>query len=103
MPDPAPSTDPRSLPEAMFDLGFTDLIPVIPPGAQLAPTSKISLDSLGKVPGRLVSGGLWAGFNWRKHQTTAADVRQWLHDGANIGLRADRFPAVDIDSSDERI
>jgi putative DNA primase/helicase len=87
----------------LFAAGYRDLIAVIPPGAPLAPTSKIPPSSLGKVPGRKVSGQHWAGFAWRTHNTTFEDVRQWEADGANIGLRAGRFPGLDIDSLDEAI
>ncbi len=87
----------------LFAAGYRDLIAVIPPGAPLAPTSKIPPSSLGKVPGRKVSDQHWAGFAWRTHNTTLDDIQQWESDGANIGLRAGRFPGLDIDSLDEAI
>jgi len=87
----------------LFAAGYRDLIPVIPPGAPLAFGSKISPSSLGKAPGRKVSGQHWAGFAWRTHNTTLDDVQQWEADGANIGLRAGGFPGLDIDSLDEAI
>lgn len=90
----------KFFPEALFELGYHDLIPVIPPGAQLTPSSKITPALIGKIPGLRKANGLWSGFDWRRHVTTAADVKQWCIDGANIGLRADRFPAVDIDCTD---
>jgi P4 family phage/plasmid primase-like protien len=90
----------KFFPEALYDSGFTDLISVTPPGAALVPSSKITPSQLGKVPGRRTSSGLWAGYDWRQHQTTKEHVRQWAIDGANVGLRADRFPAVDIDVTD---
>lgn len=83
--------------------GLTDLIPVIPPGAQLIPTSKIHSSQLGKVPGRKLANGLWAGIDWRRYGTTLDDVKKWSLDGANIGLRAARYPAVDIDTLDGRL
>ncbi len=87
----------------LFTTGYGDLIPVIPPAASLAPGSKISATSLGKVPGRKLSDGSWAGFAWRTHNTTLDDVRKWEADGANFGLRAGHFPGLDIDSLDEAI
>lgn len=84
----------------MYAAGVTDLIPVIPPGAQLTPSSKIPQNALGKIPGRRHASGLWSGFQWRTHVATADDVRQWVTDGANIGLRTTRFPAVDVDCKD---
>jgi P4 family phage/plasmid primase-like protien len=93
----------KYLPEQLFDLGFTGLVSVIPPGAQLTPKSKITPGQLGKVPGRRLANGLWAGYDWRKHEATAEDVHRWVHEGANVGLRADYFPGVDIDCTDERL
>jgi putative DNA primase/helicase len=94
---------PIASPEAFFELGYTDLVSVIPPGAQLTPTSKIDASQLGKVPGRKLPNGLWAGYDWRKHEPTIDDVRGWAIAGANIGLRSDRFPAVDIDCTDDSL
>jgi P4 family phage/plasmid primase-like protien len=90
----------RFFAEALYENGFHDLVSVIPPGAQLVPSSKISQTQLGKIPGRKQGNGLWAGYNWRKHDATIDEVRQWSIDSANIGLRADRFPGVDIDTAD---
>lgn len=87
-------------PSALYAHGFTDLVSVLPPGAVLAPTSKIAPSSAGKAPGRRLPNGLWVGYHWQAAQHTADDVARWLTDGANVGLRADRFPAVDIDCTD---
>ena len=88
------------LPERMFAAGFTDLIPVIPPGAILAPSSKIAPSAIGKIPGQRLENGLWVGMNWRKYDATIEAVKKWQRDGANTGLRADAFPAIDIDCAD---
>src|SRR6266545_5669827 len=90
-------------PTQLYKAGYHDLISVIPPGAPLSPTSTIAAESRGKVPGRRLSDGLWAGFAWRTHETTFSDVQRWETDGANIGLRARRFPGLDIDSSDDAL
>ncbi len=87
--------------EELFENGYTDLISVIPPGGQLSPDSKIPVNMVGKIPGRRNSNGTWAGWNWRKHFTLPEEVKQWaMVDRANIGLRADHFPGVDIDCTD---
>jgi P4 family phage/plasmid primase-like protien len=91
------------LAEQMFAVGYTDLISVTPPDAQLSPGSKIPLSALGKAPGKRLSNGLYAGYNWRKYIATPDDVRSWCLEGANVGLRADRFPGVDIDCTDEQL
>src|ERR1019366_9449246 len=95
----------QSFPESLFANGFTDLVSVIPPGAKLTPSSKIPQAQVGKVPGKRLPNGLRVGYNWRKPATTAADVRAWMHseEPANVGLRADRFPGVDIDVMDDSI
>lgn len=93
----------RFFPERLYEAGFTDLVSVIPPGAQLAPSSTISSASIGKVPGRKNSNGTWGGYDWRKDQPALDDVRRWCLAGANVGLRADRFPCIDIDVLDETL
>jgi P4 family phage/plasmid primase-like protien len=35
-----------------------------------------------------------------KHEIRLGDVKQWAQDGANIGLKAEYYPAVDIDTLD---
>lgn len=96
-------TDTRHPVERMYAAGLTDLIPVIPPGASLAPKSQISPSAIGKIPGRRNQSGLWGGFDWRNVTATPDDLREWLRWGANIGLRADRFPGVDIDCADANL
>jgi putative DNA primase/helicase len=86
-----------------YKLGFRDIISVTPPNAKLAPSSKLAAASVGKVPGIKLSNGLWVGYNWRAEQATLEKARQWDEDGANIGLRAGNFPAIDIDCDDEKV
>ena len=76
--------DRKPLAERMFESGFTDLIPIIPPGASLAPTSKISASLIGKIPGLRKENGLWVGFKWQVHQATLQDVRTWQRWGASV-------------------
>jgi len=80
--------------------GLTNLLPVIPPGAPLAPSSAIPQSAVGKVPGRRGANGVWSGFAWQHFQCELADVEKWSADGANTGLKSDAFPALDIDVSD---
>lgn len=89
--------------EELFRKGYKGLVSVIPPGAELTPASRVGLDSRGKAPGIKKRGGLWSGYNWRKHTPTLADAVQWDDDGANIGIKADHFPAVDIDTPDKHM
>lgn len=87
--------------EEFWRKGYRQLVSVIPPGADLTPASRVGKAQRGKAPGRRKPSGMWSGYNWRKHQPTLADMRQWDQDGANIGIKADLFPAVDIDTVDE--
>ncbi len=89
------------LPVLLFSRGYTDLIAVTPPTATLSPGSKLSPSQLGKVPGIRGPNGTWHGYDWRGVQATADDVMLWVSSGANIGLRAGRFPGIDIDTLDE--
>ncbi|WP_161958115.1 AAA family ATPase [Azospirillum palustre] len=83
---------------AWFDAGFTDLVSVVPPGAPLSEGTKLRPEDRGKVPGIQGRGGYWFGFsNWQKHETTRGDAETWEGHGANLGLRAARFPGLDLD------
>ena len=85
----------------LLRLGYTDLISVIPPGSALTPESKIDPAAIGKIPGVRAGSGLWHGYDWRKAPAPGLDtLRRWEQWGANVGLRTDRFPAVDIDCTD---
>ncbi|MBK3797888.1 AAA family ATPase [Azospirillum brasilense] len=87
---------------AWFAAGFRDLISVVPPGAPLSERTKLRPEDRGKVPGLHGHHG-WYGFDWMKHEATAEDVATWEGWKANLGLRATRFPAVDIDVTDLEI
>lgn len=81
-------------------LGYSDLICVTPPGAKISPQSKLRAEDCGKVPGLRGQNG-WYGYDWMKYPAPSATiVAGWQRDGANLGLRAAHFPAVDIDCTD---
>lgn len=78
--------------------GLTDVIPVIPPSARMSPLSQIRDADRGKMPGKRNQHGSWTGLpGWR---TVTPDPDTWAEWGANVGLRTDRFPALDIDCLD---
>jgi putative DNA primase/helicase len=85
---------------AWHGAGFTHLVSIIPPDGILSPGSRIHVDARGKAPALLRSDATWSGYGWRVHQPSTDDVRQWVRQGANIGLNTEYFPAVDIDCSD---
>lgn len=86
--------------ELAYQNGITDIVSVMPPNASIAPDSTVPPGSLGKVPGVINADGTYRGYRWTTHSPTLDEVRHWLSAGANLGLRATRFPAVDIDVKD---
>lgn len=87
----------------LFKAGYTDLVSVIPPGAELSPLSKVKPESAGKAPGRKNPQGRWVGYAWQNESCTEAQAAQMDADKANVGLKAGFFPGVDIDCTDETI
>ena len=87
----------------LFEAGYTDLVSVIPPGAELSPLSKVKPESAGKAPGKKNQQGRWVGYGWQAEQCTAEDAAKMDMDNANIGIKAGKFPGVDIDCTDEAL
>ena len=86
--------------QELMSQGYRDLVSVIPPAGRLSPASKIRPESRGKSPGVLYPSGTWGGYSWLD---TPADAARIDKDGANIGLKAQSFPAVDLDVRDEQL
>lgn len=87
----------------LYEAGFRELVSVIPPNAELSPTSKIAAEQAGKAPGRQNFQGTWGGYDWRSYAPTPADMERWDRSRANIGLKAGKYPAVDIDVVNEKL
>jgi hypothetical protein len=84
----------------LWDAGYRDLIPIIPPGADLSPNTRIKAELVGKIPGAC-SNGKWHGFkSWQSHETSREDVEHWISVGSGFGLRTRNIPTVDIDVDD---
>jgi len=79
-----------------------DLLPVIPPVANLSVGSKVAPEMLGKVPGQYLGNDIWCGFaKFTQHVATEADIAKWNRwPGAGVGLLARNHPAIDIDVTD---
>ena len=88
-----------------FKRGFGPrLVGVIPHDAKLAPGTDVDDKNRGKVPGNLRHDG-WVGLGGKfidRPATTTDEARQWQKDGAQVGMFAQFFPAVDIDVNDEQ-
>jgi hypothetical protein len=71
--------------------GFgTELLPIIPPNAKLAETSKIKPAMLGKVPGLRKNDGTWIGYTERWAENVwpkASRLKEWQSWGAGIGMQ----------------
>lgn len=85
----------------LYAAGFTELVSVIPPAAPLSELSKITAEQAGKAPGRQNVQGTWGGYAWQDYTPTANDIERWDRSHANIGLKAGRYPALDIDVVNE--
>jgi P4 family phage/plasmid primase-like protien len=87
----------------LYDAGFKELVSVIPPAAPLSEMSKIAADQAGKAPGRQNAQGTWGGYAWQTYDPTAGDIERWDRSRANIGLKAGKYPALDIDVVNESL
>ncbi|MER8845780.1 VapE domain-containing protein [Mesorhizobium australicum] len=88
---------------AFIHAGFpaTDILPLIPPGAQLSQSSQVSPIQVGKIPGRF-RDGVWSGLTgqWAAvglDSDTVSAAQEWPTE--NVGLRSASFPAIDIDTA----
>ncbi|CAB4139141.1 COG3378 Phage associated DNA primase [uncultured Caudovirales phage] len=87
----------------LYDAGFKELVSVIPPAAPLSEMSKIAADQAGKAPGRINAQGTWGGYAWQTYDPTPNDIERWDRSRANIGLKAGKYPALDIDVVNESL
>ena len=85
------------------------LLPIIPKGAKLSPTSDLTDERIGKIPGCWTDQG-WVGFHkFTEHVTTP----KWLEHYDNyfkssghepiIGMLAEFHPGIDVDCEDQRL
>ena len=94
----------KSLPLRMYEQGYRGVLSIVPPGAPISPLSQIPPGAVGKIPGVLGQDGKWIGYRWRDTDASIEDVRRWVtHHRANIGLRSDNHPGLDLDISDETL
>lgn len=94
----------RTLFESLSALGYTALIPIIPPEAKLSEKSKVRESDRGKVPGRLNGYKEWSGFpKWQDYDATEEDLTAWSKWGAGAGLKTGELIAFDIDVLDAEV
>lgn len=95
--------------EAYAALGYSRLVPVIPPNAEISEGSSLfkrigtRQDARGKVPGVKGRDGSWYSFDWVPHTHDAQDLQRWAAMGAGVGIKTGQgIYAVDADTMDER-
>lgn len=74
-------------------LGYTRLVPIIPPDAQISETSSLhraigkQSDPRGKAVGVKGRNGKWYGFDWLPHECDDDDPKRWDAMGAGVGIK----------------
>jgi P4 family phage/plasmid primase-like protien len=66
-------------------------------------TSASAQPRRGGSAGTATAGTSTSGYGWHKHEPSRAEVEAYAAWGSNVGLRGDRFPALDIDCHDEKL
>lgn len=99
----------------LWDLGYRQLVPIVPPDAEISPNSLLARrisaaqDPRGKAPGVRGGDGLWRGLNWLRHETTPANLEAWAAMGAGVGIRTGdlgdgtTLAAIDADTLDPEL
>jgi hypothetical protein len=91
-----------------WEAGYRGLVPIIPPDAELYEHTRIRPEARGKAVGVRRPDGLWMGFDWVRHETTASDLPAWSAMGCGVGIKTGPQPdgtwliGVDADTLDRR-
>lgn len=90
------------------ELGYENLVPVIPPDAEISEGSTLfkrigtKQDGRGKIPGIKGREGKWFSYDWQQHQTSEVDLTRWHKMGAGVGIKTgDGLIAIDADTLNE--
>lgn len=94
----------------LWALGYTSLVPIIPPDADVSEHSSLykrvntRQDSRGKSPGVKGRDGKWRGFDWLPHVADEQDLMRWDEMGAGVGIKTGKgLIAIDADTTDEAL
>lgn len=84
-------------------LGYTRLVPIIPPDAEVSANSSLNKrrDARGKAVGVRGWDGKWFGFDWLPHESDDADFSRWHDMGAGVGVKTGQhngFTLIAIDA-----
>jgi RecA-family ATPase len=86
-----------------WGLGYRNLLPVVPPDAEISPDSRLSASARGKSPGVKGVDGLWRGINMHRVLADETDLDRWFSWGAGVGMRGDEnLFFVDVDHMGEK-
>lgn len=92
---------------SLWDMGFRNLLPIIPPDAEISERSSLSKrvgtkqDGRGKTPGVRGTDGKWSSFDWTQHRADERDLARWSAMAAGIGIKTgDLLLAIDADTLD---
>lgn len=90
-------------------LGYTRLVPVIPPTADISKGSSLhkrlgtKQDGRGKTPGIKGRNGDWFSFDWVPYEADSTDYHRWNSMAAGVGIKTGQgIIAIDADTLDER-
>lgn len=93
-------------------LGYSRLVPIIPPDAEISPTSSLHRaigkpsDPRGKAVGVKRRDGLWSGFDWLPYEADEDDLERWNRMSAGVGIKTGLQPdgttliGIDADTLD---
>lgn len=80
----------------------SEIVTVAPPGATIAPYSKINAAFVGKIPMLFDPRKVWwRGFPWTKHRHTQEELECCAVNGGGFGLRAGKLVSLDCDVGNE--
>jgi hypothetical protein len=72
-----------------YEAGYTRLVPVIPPDAEISEGSSLlkRKDARGKAVGVRGRNGKWFGFDWLPHESAVEDLDRWQEMQAGTGIK----------------
>jgi hypothetical protein len=94
--------------DSLWKMGFRQLLPIIPPDAEISERSSLfkrvgtKQDGRGKTPGVRGSDGKWSSFDWTQHKADERDIARWAQMGAGVGIMTGQDAlAIDADTLDK--
>lgn len=87
----------------IHDLGYHEIVPIMPCDVEISPTSEAKPKSRGKIPGKLTPNG-WVGYwKWQELRATPEHLKLWHGWGAGVGIICGDIIAFDIDVRNESL